>query len=89
MAWAEEQHWFGMELDYEEQAELMEFYKNERIEMLNGYIHEDINYNKVDVRTIDSRYARNLYNWYIRKGLMPEGELKQTIMMKELEKRMK
>lgn len=36
-------------------------------ESLETGIHIDANGNKIDVSKIDSRYANNLYSWYLRK----------------------
>jgi hypothetical protein len=35
-----------------------------RLENLDNYIHYDINGKKVDIRKIDDRYAKNLFNWF-------------------------
>ena len=85
MAWAEEQHWFGLEPDEND----LNIFEKERIRKLNNYFHKD-QYGEVqDVRLIEPRYAFNLYHWYLRRNYMPKEEMKKTTMMKELENRFK
>lgn len=90
MSWAEEQSWFGLEdLAIEAEAEKKRRIKRMRAALDTG-IHTDIDGNKIDVRQIDSRYARNLYRWYLRRLSlfdMTISELKETNLMKILESR--
>lgn len=90
MAWAEEQHWFGLEPDSCEEIEHRnKRASNKRIQMLNDYFHEDKFGRIQDVRLIEPRYAFNLYNWYLRRNYMPEEDMKKTTMMRELSNRFK
>ena len=34
---------------------------------LNTHMHENVHGEKIDVRTIDKRYANNLINWYWKR----------------------
>lgn len=58
--------------------------------LANEYIHVDINGNRVDVRTIDDRYKRNLYGWYLRRievlDYMSPGRFSNTKLFRYLKK---
>lgn len=52
--------------DYDEHIRIPGF-KRYKLIAEAGYIHIDKYNNRVDVRTISSEYARNLFWWYERK----------------------
>lgn len=79
MSWAEDQHWFGLEDWILSSQDLR---KERLLEAMEGYYHYDINGNKIDVREVDARYAKNIYNFYLRKfdGKDREDVVKTLLM---------
>lgn len=52
---------------------------------LDGVIHVNVEGKEVDVRTIDKRYALNLYNWYQRSvDLVGREYFENSVMIQTL-----
>ena len=57
---------------------------------LSTGVHVDRDWKEVDVREIDSRYATNLYNWYLKKFPKERhDEVKNSILFRRLESSIK
>lgn len=58
---------------------------------IQDYYHYNNSSGTLDVRTIDGRFAKNLYYWYLRKAKDQKQveEMKKSVMLKELRSKFK
>ena len=84
MSWAEDQYWFGLEDLVLSRTNT----RKERLEAMESYYHYDINGKKIDVREVDARYAKNIYNFYLRKFDEKDHEnVVKTLLMTTLKRK--
>ncbi len=85
MSWVEEQDWFGLEDWILSRPNTR---KERLLEVMESYYHYDINGKKIDVREVDARYARNIYNFYLRKFDEKDREnVVKTLLMTTLKRK--
>ena len=85
MSWAEQQDWFGLEDWLLSRPNTR---KERLLEAMENYYHYDVNGKKIDVREVDARYAKNIYNFYLRKFDEKDREnVVKTLLMTTLKRK--